>query len=224
MRSARFFPVPCLALITDRALCRDVPLLEKVAQAVAGGVSVVQLREKGLPAGELLSLAQGLRQVTAGRALFLVNDRLDVALAAKADGVHLPENGLPVAEARRIVGRDRIVGRAVHSVQEALRAQEEGADYVQVGTIYPTVSHPDAVPAGPRLIEAVARAGLPAGRQVRIPILAVGGVTAENVPEVMRAGATGAAVISAILSSPSPQPAAEALWQAIRSAWAQVSL
>jgi len=218
MRSSRSFPVPCLALVTDRTLCPDAPLWEKVAQAVAGGCNLVQLREKDLPAADLLALAQrlqqALRQAQGGRALFLVNDRLDVALAAAADGIHLPEAGLPVVEARRIVGRDLIVGRAVHSAAEALRAQEEGADYVQVGTIYPTRSHPNAVPAGPGLIQEMAR-------QVRIPILAVGGITAENVGEVMRAGAAGVAVISAILAAASPQEAAAALWLAIQSTWAE---
>jgi len=217
MPSSRLLPVPCLALVTDRTLCTDVPLLEKVAQAVAGGANLVQLREKDLPAGDLLPLAQCLRQITAGRALLLVNDRLDVALAAGADGVHLPERGLPVAEVRRLVGRDLIIGRSVHSLGEARRAQEEGADYVQVGTIYPSRSHPDAVPAGPRLIEEVAC-------QLGIPVLAIGGVTAETVPEVMQAGAAGVAVVSAILGASSPQLAAEALWRAIRSAWAEVRL
>ncbi len=134
-----------------------------------------------------------------------------MALAAGADGLHLPENGLPVAEARRILGRDLIIGRAVHSAAEALRAQEEGADYVQVGTIYPTRSHPKAIPAGPKLIREVAR-------EVRIPILAVGGINARNAGEVMAAGASGVAVISTILASPSPQQAAEDLWRAIQAA------
>lgn len=217
MPNARLFPLPCLALVSDRTLCEDVPLAEKVAQAVAGGANLVQLREKDLPAGELLRLAQSLRQITAGRALLLVNDRLDVALAAGADGAHLPERGLPVAQARRLLGPDAIIGRSVHSLAEALRAQEEGADYVQVGTIYPSRSHPDVPPVGPWLIEEVTR-------QLRIPVLAIGGVTAENVAEVMRAGAAGVAVISAILASPSPQLAAEALWRAIEAAWATLSL
>lgn len=217
MPASRSLPIPCLTLVTDRTLCEDVPLLEKVAQAVAGGVNLVQLREKDLPAGDLLRLAQRLRQVTAGRALLLVNDRLDVALAAGADGVHLPEIGLPVAEARRLLGRNHLVGRSVHSLAEALRAQAEGADYVQVGTIYPSRSHPDAPPAGPRLIQGVAR-------QVRIPVLAIGGVNEDNVAEVTRAGAAGAAVISAILASPSPQLAAQGLWRAIEAAWSTLSL
>jgi len=200
--------IPCLALITDRSALGGLPLEEAVAQAVEGGANLVQLREKDLPAGELLALAERLRAVIAGRALFLVNDRLDVALACAADGVHLPERGLPVAAARRLAGDGLIVGRSVHSVAEAVRARDEGADYVQVGSIFASRSHPDQPPAGLGLLEAVAAA-------VTIPILAVGGITAANVGDVLHAGASGAAVISAILGAPSPREAAHGLAQAM---------
>jgi len=201
--------VPCLALVTDRSALGGLSLEEAVAQAVEGGANLVQLREKDLPAADLLALAERLRAVTRlGRALFLVNDRLDVALACAADGVHLPERGLPVAVARRLAGDGFIIGRSVHGVAEAVRAQEEGADYVQVGPIFASRSHPDQPPAGLALLEAVAAA-------VTIPILAVGGVTAANVGETMAAGASGAAVISAILGAPSPREAARALAQAM---------
>ena len=200
--------VPCLALVTDRSALGGLSLEEAVAQAVEGGANLVQLREKDLPAAELLALAEKLRAVTEGRALFLVNDRLDVALACAADGVHLPEQGLPVAAARRLAGEGFIIGRSVHSVAEAVRAQEEGADYVQVGSIFPSRSHPGQSVAGLELLEAVAAA-------VTIPILAVGGVTAANVGEAIAAGASGAAVISAILGAASPREAARGLAQAM---------
>jgi len=201
--------VPCLALVTDRRLCQALSLEEAVAQAVEGGANLVQLREKDLLTADLLALAEKLRAVThLGRALFLVNDRLDVALACSADGVHLPEQGLPVAAARRLAGERFIVGRSVHSVAEAVRAQAEGADYVQVGTIFASRSHPDLPVAGLGLLEAVAAA-------VSIPILVVGGITAANVGEAMAVGAGGAAVISAILGAPSPRDAARGLAQAI---------
>jgi thiamine-phosphate pyrophosphorylase len=200
--------VPCLALVTDRRLCQALSLEEAVAQAIEGGASLVQLREKDLPAADLLALAEKLRVITHGRALFLVNDRLDVALACSAEGVHLPERGLPVAVARRLAGEGFIIGRSVHSVAEAVRAQEEGADYVQVGTIFASRSHPDQSVAGLGLLEAVAAA-------VSIPILAVGGITSANVGEATGAGASGAAVISAILATPSPREAARDLAQAI---------
>ncbi len=209
-------PIPCLALITDRRLCSDLSLEEAVAEAVGGGVDVVQLREKDLPANELLRLAKKVRAAIQGKALFLINDSLDVALACGADGVHLPERGLPVAAARRLAGGHFIIGRSVHSVEEARRAQDEGADYVQVGAIFASRSHPDAPPAGLRLLEEVAEA-------VSIPILAVGGITADNAGQAVRAGASGAAVISAILGAPSPGKAARRLAEAMVEAAAALA-
>jgi len=201
-------PIPCLILITDRRLCQRLSLEEAVARAVAGGVNVVQLREKDLAAVQLVPLADRLRAITQGKALLIVNRRLDVALLCAADGVHLPERGPSVAATRRLAGDGFIIGRSVHSVEEAVKAQEEGADYVQVGAIFPTRSHPGVSPGGPALLESVAA-------RVTIPILAVGGITAENVGQVMQAGARGAAVIAAILGSPSPAAAARRLAEAM---------
>lgn len=210
-----FFPLPCLMLVTDRSLA-PLPLPQAAARAVAGGVNIVQLREKDLPARDLLALAAALRAAIAGRALLVVNDRADVALAAGADGVHLPEDGLPVAEARRLVGPARLVGRSVHSVDAAVRAEADGADYIVVGPIYPTRSHPDAPAAGPGLLSQVRRA-------VRVPVLAIGGVTAATAAEALAAGASGVAVISAILGSEDPEAAARGLRSALDAAWAEVS-
>jgi len=201
-------PIPCLTLITDRRLCQRLSLAEAVARAVAGGVNVVQLREKDMAAAELVPLADRLRAITRGKALLIVNGCLDVALLCAADGVHLPEAGPSVAASRRLAGDGFIIGRSVHSVEEAVKAEEEGADYVQVGAVFPTRSHPGLPPAGPALLKSVAAT-------VAIPILAVGGITAENVGQVMRAGARGVAVISAILDSPSPAAAARRLAEAM---------
>ncbi len=201
-------PIPCLTLITDRRLCQSLSLEEAVARAVAGGANVVQLREKDLAAAQLVPLADRLRAITQDKALLIVNSRLDVALLCGADGVHLPEKGPSVAVTRRLAGDGFIIGRSVHSAEEAVKAQEEGADYVQVGAIFPTRSHPGLAPAGLGLLENVAA-------RVSIPIVAVGGVTAENVGQVMEAGAKGAAVISAILGSPSPGAAARRLAEAV---------
>jgi thiamine-phosphate pyrophosphorylase len=201
-------PIPCLTLITDRRLCQGLSLAEAVARAVAGGVNVVQLREKDLAAAQLVPLADRLRAITQGKALLIVNERLDVALLCAADGVHLPEKGPSVAATRRLAGDRFIIGRSVHSVEEAVKAQEEGADYVQVGAIFPTRSHPGLSPAGPALLKSVVA-------RVTIPIVAVGGITAENVGQVMQAGARGVAVISAILDSPSPTSSGRRLAEAV---------
>ena len=200
-------PVPCLTLISDRRLCQRLSLGEAVVRAVGGGVNVVQLREKDLAAAQLVPLADRLRAITQDKALLIVNSRLDVALLCGADGVHLPERGPSVAATRRLAGDGFIIGRSVHSAEEAAKAQEEGADYVQVGAIFPTRSHPGPS-AGLTLLKSVAA-------RVTIPIVAVGGITVGNVDQVMQAGAKGAAVISAILGAPSPGGAARRLAEAM---------
>jgi thiamine-phosphate diphosphorylase len=209
-------PVPCLSLITDRRLCERLSLEEAVARAVGGGVNVVQLREKDLAAARLVPLADRLRAITQDKALLIVNSRLDVALLCAADGVHLPERGPSVAATRRLAGDGFIIGRSVHSAEEAAKAEEEGADYVQVGAIFPTRSHPGLPAAGLGLLGSVAA-------RVTIPIVAVGGISAGNVGEVMQAGARGAAVISAILDSPSPAAAARRLAEAMVEAAAALA-
>ncbi len=216
---------PCLMLVSDRSLCDGVDgLVAAVEAAVTGGVDAVQLREKDMPSEELLPLARRLRRVTEGRALptgadrsadtrprqalLLVNGPLAVALAAEADGVHLPEE-LPAVERPR---RSFLVGRSVHSPAAARRAEAEGVDYLIAGPVYETRSHPGREAAGLALIEEVTRS-------VRTPTLAIGGVTAERVDEVVRAGASGVAVISAILAQPDRQAAAERLRRALDVAW-----
>lgn len=203
--------LPCLCLVTDRNRCRGRSLEETVAAAVEGGVTAVQLREPDLPARELYELALRLRPVLAGRALFFVNDRLDVALAAGADGVQLGGRSLPVPQARRIAGPGLLLGRSVHSFAEAAAAQADGADFIILGTIFPTASHPGVAGAGVELI-----------RQVRatvvLPILAIGGIDPDNAAQVMEAGADGVAVISAILAAEDPRSAAAAMLATMQKA------
>ncbi|MBI4310208.1 MAG: thiamine phosphate synthase [Chloroflexi bacterium] len=211
-RSNAFPARPVLCLVTDPAYGGPDALAAKVAAAVEGGVAMVQLRDKDMPAGRLYELALKLRRATAGRAAFVVNDRLDIALACGADGVQLGEEALPVDAARKVAGAGRLlIGRSVHSVEGAAAAQREGADFLVVGTIFPTGSHPDAPPAGLSLLAGVREA-------VRLPFLAIGGVDAGNAGQVMARGAAGAAVISAILAQPDPRAAAQALMQAMAAA------
>ena len=162
---------------------------------------MVQLREKSLSTGDLYRLAVRLRRATLAKALLMVNDRLDVALAVEADGVHLASHSLPVREAKKIAGERLLVGRSVHSVEEAVVAENDGADYLILGTIYGTASHPGRPPSGPGLIEAVKA-------RVRTHVYAIGGINASNAGEVMRAGADGVAVIRSILGAPDPGNAA----------------
>ncbi len=201
---------PCLALITDRSLCHAGALSTKVAQAVSGGVGIVHLREKDLPAAELLVLAREVKSAIAGRALFIVNTDLDAALAVGADGIHLPENGLPIAEARNLVGSDLLIGRSMHSLEAALQAEADGADYLFIGTIFPSRSHPNGPVTGVALLREVAR-------RVAVPCFGIGGIDAANVREVMVSGAAGVAVISAILAAPDSQRAARELVEAMQT-------
>ncbi len=172
---------------------------------------MVQLREKGLPGGELLRLALDLRGTTKRRALLFVNERVDVALACEADGVQLGEEALPVAAARKVAGEKLLIGRSVHSLEGAIEAEREGADLLVVGTIFATASHPGAQPAGVSLLREVAS-------RVTIPLVGIGGIEAGNAAQVMRAGAVGVAVIRSVLAAPEPEEAARTLWQVLSSA------
>ena len=204
------FPVPCLMLVTGRSLCGGADgLAAAVEAAVGGGVDAVQLREKDLTPDELLPLAGRLREITLGRALLLVNGPLDVALAAAADGLHLPEAAPPVERPRP----GFLVGRSVHSVEGARRAEAEGADYLIAGPVYQTRSHPNARPTGVSLIEEITS-------RMPIPVLAIGGLTAGRADEVVCAGASGIAVISAILTKGDRRAAVGQLRSALESAWA----
>jgi len=202
-------PLPCLMAVTDRALCGGVgALMAAVEAAISGSANVVQLREKDLPPAELLALARRLRDVTRGRGLLVVNGPLEVAAAAGADGVHLPE-GAP------LVSRSRhgfLVGCSIHSLEAARRAEAEGAGYLVAGPVYETRSHPGVQPAGLALIEEIARS-------VDVPVLAIGGVTAGRVEEAVRAGASGVAVISAVFAAADPRTAALELRRALDAAW-----
>lgn len=204
-------PYPCLALVTDRRVGNGDTLPDRVAAAVAGGVDLVQLREKDLPGGPLLELAAKVRERIDDRALLLVNERVDVAAALPAAGVQLGEAALPVAAARRILGADALIGRSVHSPAGAQVAAAAGADFLVAGTMYASRSHPGEPPAGPALIRQIA-----AG--VNVPVIGIGGIATANVGAVMQAGAAGVAVITGILAAPDPERAAAQLKAAMRAA------
>lgn len=203
---------PILCLVTDRHRCGGRPLEAVVEAAVEGGVNMIQLRERDLAAGPLLELALRLRALVEGRALLVVNDRADVALAADAHGVQLGEAGMPVGAARRVVGDGLLIGRSVHSPEGAVDAQEAGADFLVLGTVFATASHPEARPGGLDLV----RRTRP---QVGLPLLGIGGINADNAGQVVEAGADGVAVITALTMAPDPREAARRLWRAVAGAW-----
>ena len=195
-----------LYLCTDRALSLGRPLIETVEAAIAGGVTMVQLREKDASSREFYGIARALRRVTKERKVPLViNDRLDIALAVGAQGLHIGQSDLPLDAARKIAGRRLFIGVSASTVEEARAAESGGADYLGVGPVFPTGSKADAGNAiGIAWLAEICSA-------VRIPAAAIGGIGAQNAAAVMEAGAAGLAVISAILSRPDIKAAAEQL-------------
>ena len=183
---------------------------EVVAEVVAAGATAIQLRDKEAPPRELLALARRLRAVTARHeALLIVNDRLDIALAAGADGVHLGPDDVPVAAARRMVPDGFLLGHSTDDPGAARRAEADGADYLGCGTVFPTTSKADAgAVIGVGGLAAVARS-------VGIPVLAIGGVTGERVPLLGGSGAGGVAVISAVMAARRPANATRRLLEAM---------
>lgn len=192
-------------LIAERGQCRG-ELEETVEAALSAGIRAVQLREKQAMTRELYELARRLREITRRHdALLSINDRADVALAVEADGVHLGWQSLPVAEVRRLVGSERLIGKSVHNVEEARRASEDGADYVFAGPVFDTPSKAGLVPT----------LGLDGLREIcrviDLPVIGLGGIDPSNAAAVMEAGAAGVAVIRAILAAPDPAEAAAQL-------------
>ena len=193
-------------LVTDLAATRGRPLVELVAACLEGGVRAVQLRAKEVETRPLLDLATALRRLTARHgARLLVNDRADVALAVDADGVQLPGDGLPVEAARRLLGAGRLVAASTHSVAEAESAAEAGADFVVFGPVYDTPSKRRYGP--PQGLKALGEVC----RRVSVPVVAIGGITVARLGEIRAQGATGVAVIRALLDAEDARGAAAEL-------------
>ncbi|MEW6458046.1 MAG: thiamine phosphate synthase [Bacillota bacterium] len=202
-----------LYLVAGRADTGGRPLVEVVRAAVAGGAGAFQLREKNMETRELTALAAELCAVVrSAGALFLVNDRADVAAAVDADGVHLGQDDLPVEAARRLLGLGKLIGVSVHSPAQAREAWEQGADYVGLGAVFPTATKPEA-----RAVSLSRLSELAAG--VDLPSVAIGGIDLSNIKEVLRAGFRRVAVVRAVAGAPDPNLAAAALCEAINEVW-----
>jgi thiamine-phosphate pyrophosphorylase len=171
------------------------------AQVLEGGVKIIQLRDKTMSKKELLPVAQKLKKLCAQNdALFIVNDYLDIALAADADGLHLGQDDLPLKAARRWLPIDKIIGCSVADVPQAVAAEADGADYIAVGAIYPTQSREETEVVGLEMVKAVRQ-------QTSLPLVAIGGINPENMEAVLAAGADCVAMISAIMQAESPKEA-----------------
>jgi len=202
-----------LYVITDVQIGRGLAHAEIARRAVSGGADVIQLRDKTLPCRDLLMEAREIREITrAAGALFIVNDRTDVALAAGADGVHLGQDDLPVRAARRIAPRDFIIGVSVGGVTEAVMAEDAGADYVALSPTFSTASKENAGSGhGLGVLRNICSS-------VSIPVIAIGGIGPGNVSEIITAGADGVAVISAVVGEEDITRAARQMKALIRSA------
>jgi thiamine-phosphate diphosphorylase len=198
-----------LALVTGLDLASDKDdLLRRVIAGVHGGVGLVQVRAKSLSWVEQVDLASRIVAVVGHGAHVVVNSDPEVAVASGADGVHLPEGGISVADARLVLGPDALIGRSVHSADSAMKAEAEDADYLFFGTVFPSRSHPDGFTSG---LAGIAEA---AG-SVSIPVIGIGGITARNCAGVVDAGAGGVAVISAIIGAYDSYRAAREISQAL---------
>jgi thiamine-phosphate diphosphorylase len=195
-----------LLVLTDAGLAAPRTVVEVVASALDAGVRAIQLRNKGDPARALMKVGRELRTLTSeAGALLFVNDRVDVALALGADGVHLGPHDLPVAAVRAVVPETFLIGRSADDPAVALAAVVDGADYIGCGTVYATSTKADAgAVIGVEGLERVVRA-------VEVPVVGIGGITVRRAADVARTGAAGIAVVGAVMAAPDPAAAARAL-------------
>jgi len=194
--------IPGLYVIIDTQALKGRSHSEVASQVIRGGAKTVQLRDKLQSKKELLPIAQQLRELCTERnVMFIINDHLDLALASDADGLHLGQNDLPVKVARKLLPIGKILGCSTTTVDQAITAETEGADYIAVGSIYPTSSKETAKVVGLERLRQIRQA-------VSLPLVAIGGVTKDNAAEILAAGADSVAVISAILGAESPEEAA----------------
>lgn len=185
-----------LYLVTDRGILRDRDLAVAVESAIKGGVTMIQLREKDVGSLEFYDTALKIKAVAGLYGIpFIINDRLDIALAVDADGLHVGQQDLPVEVARRLLGKDKLLGYSVSTIEEALYGVKCGADYLGAGPVFPTGSKHDAVsPIGFDSLKQIVGS-------VSIPVVGIGGIGIDNIKEIKAAGSAGASLISAILGA-----------------------
>ena len=201
-----------LHVLTDTELQSRFSHVELAKLAIKGGADILQFRQKIGATREMIEICREIKRLCEDSdVMFIVNDRVDVAIASEADGVHLGQEDFPIPLARKLLGETRIIGGSAVTLEEAQECLSEGADYIGFGPVYPTTSKNDAGPVtGIEILKEVVNA-------ISIPIIAIGGVTVENTPEVIRAGAQGIAVISAVCCQENPEQATRDLSQALQS-------
>jgi len=201
-----------LHVLTDTELQSRFSHVELAKLAIKGGADILQFRQKIGTTREIIEICREIKRLCEDSdVMFIVNDRVDVAIASEADGVHLGQEDFPIPLARKLLGETAIIGGSAVTLEEAQECLSEGADYIGFGPVYPTTSKNDAGPVtGIELLKEVVNA-------ISIPIIAIGGITVENTLEVMRAGAQGIAVISAVCCQENPEQATRDLSQALQS-------
>ena len=194
-----------LYFIASSELVLEKPLDYVVREAIAGGVDIVQLRDKRLPAAEVYRLALKLKDITESKNVrLIINDRVDIALAVDADGIHLGQSSLPLPVVRRLVGHGMTIGVSTHGMEEAKRAEKEGADYVTFSPIFPTHCKPGQAPQGIDALLSIKQA-------LGIPVVALGGINEQNISQVVHGGITNVAVMSLLMHAPAPKGTASVL-------------
>ncbi len=200
-----------LYLILDKTVFAGRSLESLCSKISVSGIGIIQLRDKFSAKGEVLNLARKLAsRLRASNTLFIVNDYVDVALASKADGVHLGQEDLPISEARKILGKDKIIGISCHNLRQALEAQRQGADYIGIGPVYATATKPEYQPIGLKVLRQLKN-------KIKIPYFAIGDIREANIKQIVSAGATRAAVCRAILKSKNIQQTARELLGELRT-------
>ena len=185
-----------LYVVTDRTWLGENSLLMQVEQAIKAGATVIQLREKNLAFDEFLKLAAEVKKITDKyKVLFIINDNVDVAVAVKADGVHIGQSDEEIIIAREKLGFSKIIGLSVHSVEEAIKAEKSGADYIGVGAVFNTSTKHDANTITFETIKDICQT-------VNLPVVAIGGISKDNILKLSGSGINGVAVISAIFAQP----------------------
>lgn len=194
-----------LYLVTDRSLMSTKTLQEAVEQAILGGCTMVQLREKDIESLDFYTLAKDIKLITDSYHIpLIINDRIDIALSVNAAGVHIGQNDIPASVARKIIGKNMLLGVSASSVKEALQAQNDCADYLGIGAMFSTGTKTDAKTVSMEELQHIRKA-------VSIPIVAIGGISKENAAIFQDMGVDGLAVVSAIIAQPDIKAAAEEL-------------
>lgn len=183
-----------LYAITDRTWLREYSLVEQVEETVKAGATFIQLREKDISFEKFVEIAREIKKITdADKVPFVINDNVDVAIAINADGVHIGQNDEEILNVRKRLGQDKIIGLSAHTVEEAIKAEKNGADYIGVGAVFTTSTKLDANRVTHEKLKEICKA-------VTIPVVAIGGITKDNIAQLSGSGVDGVSVISAIFA------------------------